>query len=43
MLSGPYVMINPLINSIGKDAHLDNSLKHMLRGKNYQSNKKRPR
>ncbi len=33
MLSGPHLMINQLIKSIGKDAHLDNSLTYMLKGK----------
>jgi hypothetical protein len=40
MLIGPYVVINQLINSIEKDAHLDNSLTYILEGKKYQSNKK---
>jgi hypothetical protein len=39
MLNGPYVMINQLINSIGKATHLNNFLTYMLRGKIYQSNK----
>jgi hypothetical protein len=39
MLNGPYVVINQLINSIGKVAHLNNSLKYMLGGKKYQFNK----
>jgi hypothetical protein len=43
MLSGPYVMINQLIKSIGKGTHLNNFLTYMLRGKKYQSNKKWPR
>jgi hypothetical protein len=33
MLSGPSMVINQLIKSIGKDAHLNNSLTYMLRGK----------
>jgi hypothetical protein len=33
MLNGPYVVINQLIKSIGKDAHLNNSLTYMLGGK----------
>ncbi len=33
MLSGPYVVINRLIKSIGKVAHLDIFLTYMLRGK----------
>jgi len=40
MLSGPYVMINQLIKSIGKATHLDNSLTYMLWRKKYQPNKK---
>jgi hypothetical protein len=39
MLTGPYVVINQLINSIEKDAHLDNCLRYILEGKKYQSNK----
>jgi hypothetical protein len=39
ILSGPYVMINQLIKSIWKVAHLDNSLIYMLGGKKNQSNK----
>jgi hypothetical protein len=40
MLSGPYVVINQLINSIWKVAHLKNFLLDKLRGKKYQSKKK---
>jgi hypothetical protein len=40
MLNGPYVVINQLINSIGKYAHRNNSLTYILWGKKYQSNKK---
>jgi hypothetical protein len=43
MLNGPYVVINQLINSIGKYAHWNNSLTYILWGKKYQSNKKWPR
>jgi len=43
MLSGPYVVINQLINSIWKVAHLKNFLLDKLRGKKYQSKKKGPR
>jgi hypothetical protein len=42
MLSGPYVVINQLIKSIWKVAHLENSLTYMLGEKKYQSNKKWP-
>jgi hypothetical protein len=40
MLKGPYVLINQLIKSIWKVAHLEKSLLYMLEGKNNQSNKK---
>jgi len=40
MSSGPYVVINQLIKSIWKDAHLENSLSSMLGEKKYQFNKK---
>jgi hypothetical protein len=33
MLNGPYVVINQLIKSIRKVAHLENSLTYMLKGK----------
>jgi hypothetical protein len=33
MFSGPYVVINQLIKSIWKNAHLENSLLYMLRKK----------
>jgi hypothetical protein len=39
MLSGPYVVINQLIKSIWKVAHLENFLLYMLGGEKYQSNK----
>jgi hypothetical protein len=43
-LNGPYVVINHLIESIWKVAHLKNSLTYiLLGGKEYQSNKKWPR
>jgi hypothetical protein len=32
MLSGPYVVINPLIKSIWKVSHLEKSLSYMLGG-----------
>jgi len=38
MLNGPYVMINQLIKSIWKVAHLKKSLLYMLGEKKYQSN-----
>jgi hypothetical protein len=34
MLSGPYVVINQLIKSIGKVAHINNFLTYMLGRKN---------
>jgi len=34
MLSGPHVVINQLIKSIGKVAHRNTSLTYMLEGKN---------
>jgi len=37
MLSGPYLVINQLINSIRKVAHLENYLLYMLGEKKYQS------
>jgi hypothetical protein len=40
MLSGPYVVINQLIKSIWKDAHLENFLSYMLGEKKNQFNKK---
>jgi hypothetical protein len=43
MFSGPYVMINQLIKSIWKTAHLEIFLLYMLEKKKYQSNKKWPR
>jgi hypothetical protein len=42
-LNGSYVVINQLIKSIWKVAHLENYLLYMLEGKKYQSNKKWPR
>jgi len=39
MLSGPYVMINQLIKSIWKVAHLENCLLYMLREKNNNQTK----
>jgi hypothetical protein len=39
MLTGPYVMINQRIKSIGKATHLKNFLTYMLRGKNINPTK----
>jgi len=39
MLRGPYVVINQLIKSIWKAAHLQNTLLYMLGEKKYQFNK----
>jgi len=39
MLNGPYMMINQLIKSIWKAAHLKNSLSYMLGGKNINPTK----
>jgi hypothetical protein len=43
MLNGPYVVINQLIKSIQKAAHLKNNLTYMLGGEKNASNKKKSR